>query len=56
LLHLTWHAAQIDQESVHLGHPHQRVLIQQAGQRPLRIQTAVSRTREITRALALAVL
>jgi hypothetical protein len=28
LLHLTWHVAQIDQEPIHVGHPHQRVLIQ----------------------------
>ena len=31
LLHLTSHAALIDQETVHLGHPHQRVLLSGAG-------------------------
>src|SRR3954470_12196262 len=40
LLDRTRHLAQVDQHAVDLGHPHERVLIQQARQRPVRIKLA----------------
>src|SRR4051812_42261632 len=40
LLDLTRHLAQVDQHAVDLGHPHERVPIQQARQRPVRIKLA----------------
>src|SRR3954452_6469222 len=40
LLNLARHMAQVDQHPIDLNHPHERVLIQQAGQRPLGIKSA----------------
>src|SRR3954453_16994970 len=39
-LHLTRHMAQVYQHPIDFNHPHERVLIQQAGQRPLGIKSA----------------
>src|SRR5215207_9921660 len=47
LLYLARHVTQVDQEAVHLRHPHQRVLIQQAVQQPLGVEAArVQRLRD----------
>ena len=40
LLDLTRHMAQVYQHPIDFSHPHERVLIQQAGQRPLRMKSA----------------
>src|SRR3954464_13395797 len=40
LLDLTRHLAQVYQHPIDFNHPHERVLIQQAGQRPLGIKSA----------------
>src|SRR5258708_17118633 len=37
-LDLSWHVPQIDQQTIHFCHPHQRIPLGQAAQHPLRIE------------------
>src|SRR3954451_21948182 len=47
LLNLTRHLAPVDQHAVDLGHPHERVPVQPARQRPVRIKlTSAKRRRD----------
>jgi hypothetical protein len=55
-LHLAWHVAYIDQQAIDLGHPYERVLVNDALQLQVGSMRFVCSASEMTLALALVVL